>query len=931
MPRFRAAVVLAALALVAAVPVRAQLGDYTGHRVQGRVVTVEAGTTAQRFVVFADDVLRIDWLDAPGAEPDASPVVAQDTTGAYALAVEETADALVLTTGALRIACGKTPLRCSVEDADGRRLLAAPTDGVFRADGAARTLRYRIDPAAALYGTGERGTGLDLRGQRLRSENTQAYGYGGPLAVMNLNVPLVLASTGVALLVDNTWTGTFDLGAADPDVLAYTADGGVLSYFVLAAGDVPRLLERYTWLTGRPPMPPKWALGYLQSKYGYRDERAARAVAGTLRTKGIPADALILDLYWFDRMGDLEWNAAAFPDPAGMIADFRDIGLKTVVITEPYVVEGSRLFGPLTTTRSDYAAQDAAGRPYRLPGWWSCGCDALLVDFTRPGAQAWWWDEVAAFSDVGVAGYWTDLGEPERHPADLRHAVGPAAQVHNVYNLLWAEAMAEGWARYRPGERLFNLTRSGYAGIQRYGVTTWSGDVAATFDGLAVQLPILLNVGLSGLGYHGSDAGGFTGFRTPELYTRWLQFAALGPHARAHGVDTQPTEPWAFGAETERIVRDVLRLRYRLLPYLYTLAAEHHRTGMPLARPLFFADPADPALRDYDDAFLLGDALLVAPVVEEGARTRTVYLPRNDAGWVDYWTEAHYEGGRTVTVDAPLERIPLFVRAGAVLPLRSPQQYVDETPLDTLTWRVALPPDGTVYDRRTVYEDDGRTTAYATGAFAETTLELATVIPVAPEGAAQPPAGSLELGFGAREGQYDGMPEARVYRVAVRRLPEAPPAVVLDGTGLARQATLAALAAGGGYHYDADADVLTVQFDATLDRRQTLSVAGVGPSPTEAEAAAATALEPAYPNPFRSAATLAYRLDAPGAVRLVLRDVLGREVAVLADGWRAGGRHEVRLDARALGLAGGLYFATLTAAPAAGAAVVQTRAVTLVR
>jgi alpha-glucosidase (family GH31 glycosyl hydrolase) len=345
---------------------------------------------------------------------------------------------------------------------------------------------------------------------------------------------------------------------------------------------------------------------------------------------------------------------------------------------------------------------------------------------------------------------------------------------------------------------MVNLTRSGYAGIQRFGTVLWSGDVARSFEGLQAQPPLLLNMGLSGVGYYGSDLGGFVGDRKqPELYARWLQHGALSPIMRVHGVDNLPTEPWRFGPETERIVRDAAHLRYRLMPYLYSLAWTNHRTGLPLARPLFFADPGDERLHGESDAYLLGDALLVAPVLEKGKRTQTVRLP--EGTWIDWHSHEAYAGGRTITVDAPLDEIPLFVAAGSIVPTRPVAPHTGAQPADTLG--LAVYPDSATSASFSLYQDDGRTRAYQDGAYALTSLRQSW----------SRGGDTLVLTVGGATGRYEGQPEARTIRAAVHRVGAPPARVTAGGEPLPEQTSREALRQEGGWFYDASARVLHVQ------------------------------------------------------------------------------------------------------------------------
>jgi alpha-D-xyloside xylohydrolase len=773
----------------------AEIPPSTRYVQTGATTTVYSGDSAVRFRLYARDILRVDELPRGDAPEESSLVVIRNPSSA-AFTVREDDSTISLTSSNLRIRCTRVPLRISVLDSAGNPLLHEPVSGGVVRDGIRRGARFSINPGWHFYGTGERGTPVDKRGQAFQSFNTQIGGYSTPLPTMNLNVPFLASSAGFALYFENTYEGRFDIGSADSSVLSYETSGGTMSYFLIAAPTVPLQLDRYTWLTGRQPLPPRWAFGYIQSKNRYADDSTARAIVRTMRQKRIPCDAIVLDLKWFKEMGDLSWNSESWPSPDSMMSDFLSQGIKTILITEPYMVDRSRNFPE--AVRAGYLARDSSGKPFVMDNWWSCnGCRAGLIDITNPEARRWWWSLHPPFMGAHVAGLWTDLGEPERHPPGMMHWLGTAAKVHNIYNLLWAKTVFEGMREMCPDARVFNLTRSGYAGIQRYGVIPWSGDVSRSFGGLAIQIPMLLSAGLSGLAYHNSDIGGYARTPTsPELYIRWMQYGTFCPIARAHGAGEgtrgSPTEPWMFGPEAERICREFISLRYRLLPYLYTLAWQNWSSGIPLARPLFFLDPTDPRLADEGGSYMLGDALLVSPVVEPSQREKRVYLPNGE--WIDFWTDSLYRGGSNVTVPAPLERMPIFVKGGSIVPLAPLMAYSDERPLDTLA--LAIYPGTQSYGSFTLYEDDGKTLAYQQGSFALSTYRL-----LPPD---SPGTRSLNIILEPSRGSYAGKPEQRTYRLEIHGVMKVPVQVTLNGVPVSMR----------DFHVDPSTHILSLSLPA---------------------------------------------------------------------------------------------------------------------
>ncbi len=787
-------------------------GNYVEHRVDASTVVVEGQNADLHLTIVRPSVVKVHWRRGESG-PDTSQAVLGDATADLRPTVQESANALYVRGGDVTAIVDKNPLRVRVTDATGRTVFREASSNVAWTD-TSRTLRMEMDADTRAYGTGERPV-FGVKGHAFDLVNTQRYGYNEAPMTMKVNVPFVPTTGGYGLFIDNPYKAYLNVAEADSTQLRYETGGGRLRYYVLVASTIKEQIQQYTALTGRQPLPPKWALGYMQSKYGYRTEDAARSVVDTLRQKNFPVDALILDLYWFEHMGDLRWNREAFPEPFQMMQDLKDRGVQSIAITEPYIVRPSRLFEPALD--SSFVGQTPEGEPYIMEDWWSCpdGCGVALLDITDPAAQDWWAEQYPPFMGETMAGLWTDLGEPEEHPEDMQHHMGTTPAVHNLYNFLWARTLYQRWDEWRPDRRMVNLTRSGYAGIQRYGTVLWSGDVARSFDGLQAQPPLLLNMGLSGLGYYGSDLGGFTGGpKQPELYARWLQHGALSPIMRVHGVDNLPTEPWRFGAQVERIVRSSVHLRYRLMPYLYSLAWTNHRTGVPLARPLFFADPDDEQLHGYTDAYLLGPNLLVAPVLEEGKRSKTVRLP--EGTWIDWWSDRAYDGGQTITVDAPLDEIPLFVKAGSIVPTRPVAPHTGAQSTDTLG--VTVYPDAEASASFSLYEDDGQTRRYRQGSYALTSLRQSWQ--------SGEDASALRLTVGAANGHYEGQPEARTLQVDVHRLASAPSRVVVDGNPLAESASQAALAQHDGWFYDDDEQILYVQRRADVHQPLRITVHG---------------------------------------------------------------------------------------------------------
>jgi len=468
-------------------------------------------------------------------------------------------------------------------------------------------------------------------------------------------------------------------------------------------------------LTGYPPLPPRWVLGLLQSRYGYRSRQELESIAQSFRARQLPCDALILDVFWFREMGDLAFDPQKWPNAREMIARLKQQGLRTVVIEEPYLTRQSRNYPEALSC--GYLTRRYDGSPYTFDFWpGECG----MFDFSNPAARKWWTEKHRPLFEMGIDGWWTDLNEPAKHFQDMAHHAGPAAAVHNLTALWMQQSVYDAHQQYAPDQRVFILSRAAFPGSQRYGAALWSGDVDKTFASLRKQVAIGLSVGLTGIPLWGSDIGGFGfgGECTGELYARWFEFGVFCPLCRPHGDQKELREPWQFGPEIEAICRKYLQMRYRLLPYIYNAARDACTAGIPIMRPLVLEYPGDLQVLNLADEYLFGPEILVAPILDEGAFERSVYLPQGN--WIDYWSEEIHAGPQYITTRAELDILPLFVRQGAIIPMGPDLQYSSQHALDPLTLEIYRGFDRSL----TLYEDDGESTAYQNGDYAETRFDV---------------------------------------------------------------------------------------------------------------------------------------------------------------------------------------------------------------
>ncbi len=546
----------------------------------------------------------------------------------------------------------------------------------------------------SLHALGEGVGPLDQRGRAREFWNLDVLGHAScvhpSLRGLYVSIPFALslrAGRAAGIFCDNPGRQTWDLGQTDPARWQLTTDTGTLDLYLFLGPEVARVVGRYTELTGRTPLPPRWALGYHQCRFGYTSRAEIERIAREFRRRRIPCDALWLDIDHMDGHRVFTFGKK-FPRPRDMLARLKRQGFHVVAIANPGVKNDAQ-FGVLRRGRArDAFVKTSDGRHDFIGKVWPGKC--RFPDFLDARVRGWWAREQARFMRLGLAGIWCDMNEPalfdtpgKTFPNDCVHRVNrsrdlqvapltvaqaeasdytqiPHAAVHNLYGLAMARAAREGALLAVPGERPFVLTRAGYAGIQRY-ATVWTGDNSSTWQHLADSVPMLLNLSLSGVAFCGADAGGFLDSPTPELFVRWMQLAAFTPFFRNHSnKDSRPQEPWAFGPEAERICRKFIALRHRLLLKLEKLFAETHATGAPVMRPLLYHFQDDPVAVACNDQFLLGPDLLVAPVLLPGVTARCVYLPRGK--WKDFWSRRVFRGPRHIVAPAPLERIPLFVR-----------------------------------------------------------------------------------------------------------------------------------------------------------------------------------------------------------------------------------------------------------------------------
>ena len=586
---------------------------------------------------------------------------------------------------------------------------------------AERGFRFSLTPDEKIFGTGERSLPMNRRGYKLPLMNNPWYGYSLNADALNYSVPIVISSNQYAIFFDNPSVGYIDIGKTNPGEMVFSASSGRQSFYIVPGKDYSDILSRYHQLVGTQPLPPRWAMGNFMSRFGYFSEKQVTEIMDRMKSDSIPFDAVIFDLFWFgdsikNTLGNLDWvNRKAWPDPEKMIRNWKKKNIQTILITEPFVLQSSGNY----EESKPYLATDSSGRPFQLTDFYF-GLGGLIDIFQRQAGD-WFYSKYKKQIDIGVEGWWGDLGEPEKHPDGILHNLESrgyfrkyaAREVHNIYGHQWSRMLFENYQKDYPRKRLFHLNRSGFAGTPRFSSFPWSGDVSRSWDGMKAQIPLMLGMGMSGIPYIHADAGGFAGGEgDAELYVRWLQFAAFTPIFRPHGtalgqieptVKDIPSEAALWPEPTKSLARKAVNTRYEWLPYNYTLSYEQTKNGKPLATPLFFLNKADSNLYKAADQYLWGEQVMVVPVTEPGLKQKNCYIPSGK------WTRM--QDGKTISGPAwitdsslTLEYMPVWIKEGSFIPtvsnMRNTSEYFNKDLV--VTYYPSSKPS-----RYTLYEDDG--------------------------------------------------------------------------------------------------------------------------------------------------------------------------------------------------------------------------------
>ena len=653
-----------------------------------------------KITVLRDSLVRFRYTTKGYFSNDFSYAIDKTQSHGYNhLEVSDMMDFYLIKTSKVQVKIDKGDMRISIFDLDNNVILEDDLgfhwEESYHFGGNIIKMSKASKDGECFYGLGDKASHSNLKGRKVENWATDQYAFAKDQEPLYKVVPFYIGLTNkksYGIFFDNTFKTTFDFCHDRRNVTSFYADGGEMNYYFIYGPAMSDVVTTYTHLTGKPELPPLWALGYHQCKWSYFPEQKVRDVANKFRELQIPCDAIYLDIDYMDGFRCFTWNNDYFPDPKKMISDLSDDGFKTVVIIDPGIKIDNEYSVYKEALEKDYFCKRADG-PYMKGKVWPGECN--FPDYTNPEVREWWaglFKELVL--DLGVKGVWNDMNEPavmevpgKTFPMDVRHDYdgNPCShrKAHNIYGTQMARATYEGVKRFAYPKRPFIITRSAYSGAQRY-TSSWTGDNVASWEHLWIANIQMQRMSISGMGFTGSDIGGFAEQPSGELYARWIQLGVFHPFCRTHSSGHHgDQEPWSFDNDVVDITRKFVNLRYQLLPYLYTMFWEYINDGVPMLKPLVYFDQEDIQTHYRTDEFLFGNQILVCPILEPNAQGRRMYLPVGQ--WFNYWTNELVEGKKELWVKTDYDQIPIFVKAGSVIPKYPVQQYVGEKSFDEIT------------------------------------------------------------------------------------------------------------------------------------------------------------------------------------------------------------------------------------------------------
>lgn len=697
--------------------------------------TTDNGVVLQ-ITILRGSIIRFRYATNYNFEPDFSYAIDPEATMGYSkLEVVENDTEYIISTARLNVLVDKKTLRTQISDLDGTIInedeLGFHWEENYEYGGNTVKMSKITQSGESFYGMGDKAMHSNLKGKRVENWVTDQFAYAKEQDPLYKAIPFYVGlNKGIAygIYFDNSFKTGFDFSQERRNITSFWAEGGEMNYYFIFGPDMPKVVSSYSSLTGTPELPPMWALGFHQSKWSYYPESNVKEIASEFRKLQIPCDAIYLDIDYMDGFRCFTWDKNHFPDPKRMIQELEEEGFKTVVMIDPGIKVDRDYWIYNEALENGYFCKRGDG-PLMHGKVWPGECN--FPDFTNPKVREWWAELYKEFmSDLGVHAVWNDMNEPavmevpsKTAPLDTRHNYDghPCThrKAHNVYGMQMVRATYEGVKKYVYPKRPFVITRAAFSGTQRYS-STWTGDNVATWEHLWIANVQVQRMCLSGYSFVGSDIGGFAEQPDGELFARWVQLGIFHPFCRVHSSgDHGDQEPWSFGSEITDIVRKFVELRYQLLPYLYTMFYKYTKENIPMVQSLVFFDQEDNQTHFRTDEFIFGDKILVCPIQEPNAQGRRMYVPRGE--WYDFWTNEYVEGGKEKWVAAALDMIPIFVKAGSIIPKYPVQQYVGEKKIEELVLEVYYK-EGT--ETSEVYEDANNGYDYKKGRYSLSNYKL---------------------------------------------------------------------------------------------------------------------------------------------------------------------------------------------------------------
>lgn len=671
-----------------------------------------------KLTVFETGIIRVQASKFDSFESNPYSVVVQPKSIDFDL--EEFEDKLILSTSILRVAIKLQSFSLAFFDQNGKLLNQDDSFGLAWI-GTEVTAYKKLQPNEKFIGLGEKTGNLNRFGNAYTHWNTDYFAYGVGDDPLYLSIPFYLGVHNqghYGIFLDNTHKSLFNFGASNNRFASFSAEDGDMDYYFFHYPSISEIITAYTWLTGRMQMPPKWALGFQQCRYSYYPESEVYAVAQAFRDKKMPADVIYLDIHHMEAYKVFTFDGEKFPNPKALIARLKEKGFKVVVILDPGIKTEESYLPFKEGLEQGLFVNYPDGQTYEAqvwPGW------CAFPDFTNPATRSWWEEKMAFYTEAGVDGFWTDMNEPASWGQctpnllefDYEGEKASHRKARNVFGLQMARSTQAGARKQAPEKRPFVLTRSGFAGIQRY-AAAWTGDNVASEEHMLAGVRLVNSLGISGVSFAGYDVGGFAGEASKGLFARWMSIAAFSPLYRAHSmINTKDAEPWAFGEEVEEISRNYLNFRYSLLPTIYSAFHQSTHNGLPLAASLAIHYPQDETIYQsaFQNEYLFCDTFLVAPV-ESFREISKVYLPQGE--WYYLYTDQKYLGAQVIYQDSPLNYLPVYVQAGKIFAQQSPTQHTGMAPDSTLSLHLYRGSTGSTYIH---YEDAGEGLGYLEGEF----------------------------------------------------------------------------------------------------------------------------------------------------------------------------------------------------------------------